>query len=105
MNNSKLMIQAALSSVGVFVYVSGVAWILVNGERIFGKMQTPVGPVAFLLLLVLSATITGSLVLGRPIYLYLEGMKKEAVRLFFFTLAALALITAAVFSYIWLIFG
>ena len=44
-----------------------------------------------LLLFVVSATITDLLVLGKPIYLYLEGKKKEAFTLLIATLVWLIL--------------
>jgi len=48
------------------------------------------------MLFVLSATVVGSLVFGRPVYLYFEGKKKEAVALFLYTASFLALITFSV---------
>ncbi|MFA4937084.1 MAG: hypothetical protein WC575_02215 [Patescibacteria group bacterium] len=57
-------------------------------------MNTLLGPVAFLLLFVVSATIVGLLVLGKPVTLFLEGFKKEAVRLLFYTVICLIVITA-----------
>jgi len=44
------------------------------------------GPIIGLTLFVLSAAVTGALVLGRPILLYLDGKKAEAVRFFGYTL-------------------
>ena len=63
----------------VVLYASGVAWILFNGQRIFGKVTSFWGPLAVLLPFVTSATIVGSLVLGRPVLLYLDGKKKQAL--------------------------
>jgi hypothetical protein len=40
----------------------------------------------FLLIFVFSAAISGALVLGKPILLYLENKKREAVELFVITL-------------------
>lgn len=74
---------------GLVAYVSAVAWIMSNGESIFGRLPNVLGPTAFLLLFVLSAAVTGSLFLGYPLYLYFEGRKKEALRLFAYNLAVL----------------
>lgn len=82
-----------VDSVGVFVYVAIVAFIMQNAEKIFGKMQNVTGPISFLLLFVLSATITGSLVLGRPVLMYLDGQKKEAIQLVLYTIGWLFLLT------------
>jgi len=93
MKSDKLILGGLASSVGVLIYVSAVAWLLQNGEKIFGKMQNFWGPVAFLLLFVFSAAITGALVLGRPVWLFLNNQKKEAMRLFSYTIAWLFIVT------------
>ena len=76
-----------LNAFGVFVYVTGVAWLLLNGEHIFGQVSGFVLPIFLLLLLIVSASITGLLVFGKPVHLYLGGFKKEASVLLFVTLA------------------
>ncbi|MDD5032121.1 MAG: hypothetical protein PHR36_03695 [Patescibacteria group bacterium] len=91
--------QGLVSSLGVFVYVILVSLIMSYGEKLFGKMTNFWGPIAFLMLFVFSALITASLVLGRPIYLYLGNKKEEAVRLFFCNIAWLFVITLIVFLY------
>lgn len=93
MNKSKIMLYAFINSIGTLVYVSLVSFIIMNGEKIFGKMNNLMGPIAFLLLFVLSATITGALVIDRPIYLYLNDLKKEAAQMFLFTVGWLFVIT------------
>lgn len=55
------------------------------------------GPVAFLLLFILSAAVTGALILGRPVLLYLENQKTEAVRLFIYTIGWLVVFTMMAF--------
>ena len=96
MKNQKLIFISFLNAVGVAVYVIGVSFILRNGEKIFGKMDNFLGPVAFLLLFVLSAAITGILVFGRPVLLYFENRKAEALTMFFYTIVWLFLITLVV---------
>lgn len=68
------------------VYVLAVAWLLSNGERIFGGQERLLVPIFMMTLLVVSATVTGLLVLGKPISLYLSGLKKEAFILLFSTI-------------------
>jgi hypothetical protein len=82
----------------VFLYVTAVAWIMSNGSKIFGQQDTFLIPVGVLLLFVLSAAITGTLVLGRPILLYVSGHKPEAFKFFGYTLAWLFIIVLIVFS-------
>lgn len=81
----------------VFAYVAGVAWMMFNGQRIFGDVKSFWMPLILLLLFVLSATITGALVLGKPIFLYLDGHKSEALKFFFYTIGWVAVMTIVVF--------
>ena len=53
-----------------------------------------VRPVLFLMLFVLSAGVTGALVLGRPVLKYLDGDRKGAIYLFCATLGWLFVFTA-----------
>ena len=96
--HTQLALQALLQAVGVFMYTAGVCWILTNGERIFGKMQNFWGPIAFLMLFVLSATVVGVLIFGRPVLLYLDNKRTEAIILLLTTIAWLAVITFVVLS-------
>ncbi|KPJ85851.1 hypothetical protein AMJ57_01580 [Parcubacteria bacterium SG8_24] len=91
-----LVWQAAAAALGVFVYTSAVSWLLFNGEAIFGKAESFLMPVALLLLLVFSVAVVGVLIFGRPVWLYLQGAKKESVRLLLLTLAFLFVITSTV---------
>ncbi|MDD5071592.1 MAG: hypothetical protein PHQ42_02530 [Patescibacteria group bacterium] len=95
--NCGLCAQSLLYSIGVLAYVTIVALVMRNGEKLFGKEDTFWGPIAFLMLFVFSALITASLVLGRPIYLYLNGKKEKAVRLFFCNIVWLFIITLIIF--------
>ncbi|MCX6794623.1 MAG: hypothetical protein NTY31_01295 [Candidatus Falkowbacteria bacterium] len=97
MKNSKLIGAAILNSLGVTIYVFLVAQIMNNGEKIFGKMAGPFAPVAFLLLFVFSALMTGGLILGRPIILFLDGQKKEGLKLLFYTGACLLILLILAF--------
>jgi hypothetical protein len=54
-------------------------------------------PMAMLLLFVCSAAITSFLVFGKPVMLYIDGQKKEAVSLLAYTLGIMALITIVLF--------
>ncbi len=68
------------------LYIGGVVLFVGNMETIVGAEESLWFPVLALTLLVLSAATTGALVLGRPIMLYLEGKKGEAIRFFAQTL-------------------
>ena len=88
-----LIAVSLINSLGVIVYVLLVAAIMQNGEKLFGKMTNFWGPFAFLMLFVLSASIVGLLTLGKPIMLYLNGEKKEAAQMLFYTVLWLFIAT------------
>jgi hypothetical protein len=86
MKNTKLVWRGFLNAIGVVTYVSCVALVMQNGEKIFGKMHNLLGPISFLLLFIMSASITSGLVLGKPFILFFENRKSEAVKLFIYTI-------------------
>lgn len=98
MKNSKIIFYSILNALGTLLYIIGVAWLMFNGESLFGKIKTFWGPALILLLFVLSAIIVGLLVFGRPIYLYLNNFKSEAIRLLFYTIGWLLAITLIAFA-------
>ncbi len=94
MEKKKLISLSLLHALAVFLYIFGVAWVLMNAGKVFPKMnETIFGPITFLLLFVTSAAITGSLVLGKPVMLYLEKQKKDAVLMFVCTVIWIAFFT------------
>ncbi len=96
MKKSDYFLKSLVNAAGVFVYVSAVAWILFDGQVIFGKASSFLMPLLLLLLFVVSASVTGLLVLGKPIHLYLSGLKKEAFTLLFATLGWLVVFFIAI---------
>jgi membrane-bound inhibitor of C-type lysozyme len=98
MPKSKLILTSLLHAAGVAAYIFLVALLMQNAEIIVGKMDNYFSPVAFLLLFVLSAAITGSLTLGRSILWYIDGRKKEALQLFFYILGWLFLFMLLIFA-------
>ncbi len=95
MKTSKLLLYSLFHALGVLVYVLAISWFLSNGEKIFnkaGKADSFLAPAFMLILLVISATITGTLVLGKPILLYLENKKIEAVKMLSYTIGWLTII-------------
>jgi hypothetical protein len=93
---------AVFNAAGTAVYVALVATFLSHTAQIFDDVpqKTALIPMAMLLLLVLSASVTGGFVLGRPVLWYLDGKKKEAVTLFIATLGCVFLIMVAVFVFL-----
>ncbi|MDD2730627.1 MAG: hypothetical protein PHW33_00685 [Candidatus Portnoybacteria bacterium] len=97
MEKNKIVLWSFLHSLGVSAYITAVATLMNQGNQWFGKEDKFLTPVAVLMLFVLSAAITGSLVLARPILLYLEGRKSDAVKLFLWTLGWLLILTSFAF--------
>ncbi len=93
--NKKLILRSLAHAVIVIAYIFGVAFFMSNGERVFGGVSKVFGSVAFLLMFVVSAAFMGILIFGKPIFLYLDNQKKDAVKFLFYTvgwlLAALIL--------------
>ena len=96
MKKSEYFLKSLINAAGVFIYVSVVAWILFDGQIIFGEASSFLMPVLLLLLFIISASVTGLLVLGKPIHLYLNNFKREAFTLFFATLGWLVLFLVAI---------
>jgi ABC-type multidrug transport system permease subunit len=65
----------------VVVYIVIVAFIMTNAENLFGDAPDIFGVATFLMLFVLSAAVVGSAIFARPVIMYLEGQKKDALTL------------------------
>jgi len=86
MKNSILAKWGVIHAFGVLAYVFLLSSFINKANDWFGKTdQDIVSPIAFLMLFMFSALVTGGLVLGKPIMLYLDGQKKDGVKLLFFT--------------------
>ena len=97
MKTSKLLLLALLNSLGTSVYIAAVVLLMTNAQKFFGSANNFLGSAAILLLFVISATIVGLLVLGRPGHLYFNGFKKAGIALLLFTIVFLFVITAITF--------
>lgn len=85
-------------SVGVVAYIILVSLFMSNAEKIFGGQEdTFLAPVAFLLVFTLSAAVVGLLVLGRPVMLYLDGKRREAMNFAGMTIGFLAIEALLIF--------
>ncbi len=96
---SPILKYAVLNALGTAAYVTLVASFFFYAETLLGNgmKETVFIPIAMLLLFLVSATVTGSLVLGRPILWYLDGKKKEAVQLLLATVGGLAILMVLAF--------
>jgi hypothetical protein len=97
MNKNKLIGRAFLDALGVLLYVVGLAWFLNNMQFWFNSTpDTWLAPAIAMMLFIISACATGSLVLLKPVLLYMEGDKKGAVSLFIYTLGFLVILALLV---------
>lgn len=97
MSTNKILVRAFMDALGVAVYAVLFAWFVNNMGQLFGSQ--PDGWLAFALAIVLfiiSASITGSLVLLKPILLYFDGERESAVKLFVYTLVFLAILALVI---------
>lgn len=96
MQKKKLVLTSFLNSFGVFVYTANVAWLLFNGESLFDGTPSFLIPLFMLLLFMISAVVTGFLILAKPLQLYFSNARQEAAVLLLLTVAWLVAYSAAV---------
>lgn len=84
-------------------YICLVAFVMFYGQPFLREGDAVIMPIAMLSLLVLSVSIMGYLFCYTPLALFTEGKKEEAVNFFLKTVGAFALITAVVFSIMFLL--
>lgn len=90
-------INALLTS----LYIVGIGLFMYYGSTIkIGRVNSFLAPITFLSLFVCSAAITGYLIFGKPVQMYIDRKKKESLSLLFntfgfffaFTLISVALL-------------
>src|SRR3989338_4495486 len=101
----KILKRAFLNSTGTVLYIILVVLFIFSLGAFSQEPDTIIIPIAMLLLFVCSAAITGFLVFGKPVMLYIDGKKKEAVTLLTHTLGMLVLITIVAFIFLLVYFG
>lgn len=77
--------QGLLQALAVSLYCGLVGILFWQGNNLFGNRPNYFGPVAFLLLFIVSALICGLLVFYQPYRLFFWGKKKEALDLVLYT--------------------
>ena len=95
---TKTIKTALLNSSTTTLYIILVAsFMYFLQSNLSQKPDNILMPISMLLLFVFSAAFTGSLVFGKPIILYLDNKKKEALSLIIYTLFFLLIITLMIF--------
>ncbi len=99
MEKSKILNRSFIDALGVVIYITAIALFLSNGEKVFGHTSSFLLPLFMMLLLIVSASVTGFLVLGKPVQLYLDNQKKDALNLLWSTLAWLVGLAVIIIVY------
>lgn len=71
--------QGFLQALGVTLYCLAIGLVVGNGNKLFGNLGLPFGPVFVLLLFSTSALICGAIVFYKPYKLFTNDKKKEAL--------------------------
>jgi len=90
----KLIKTSLFLALGEVGYIFLVAMFFRTMEKYFSGQPDPPAPfgmVIMLTLFVVSAAVSGALIFGKPVLMYLEGKKRESIELFAFTLGWLVL--------------
>ena len=103
MKNNEIIKYALANALWTVLYVILIGSLLNNGSILFGTGEKALIPVIMLLLFVFSATLCAALILGRPLLWYLDGMKKEALRLFGYTLVVFFVATVIMLTVLYAI--
>ncbi len=103
-----VMKYAWADALGTAVYVAAIAVFMYFLGKSFSAApasSSVIVSIAVLMLFVFSVAFTGVLVFGRPVMWYLDGKKKEALSLLFFTLGIFLAVTVIAFILLVLIMG
>lgn len=95
---AKIITRALLDAVATVAYVILVASFMFSLQSLAPKEDTIFVISSMLLLFVCSAAITGFLVFGKPVMLYIDGKKREAVSLLGYTIGIMFIITITIFT-------
>lgn len=90
--------RGVLNALGALGYIILVVSLMFSIKDFGGPDgASMLQPVGFLSLLSLSAAVMASLVFGKPAMLYVDGKKKEALKMLGWTIGTFAVLTFALF--------
>lgn len=102
---NKINKKALTGSIATAAYIILVVLFMQYMQVYAPKPDNVLVPIAMLLLFVFSAAFVGVLIFGKPVMMYLDGKKKEAVLLLGYTLVILLIITLMTFVLLWIYFS
>jgi len=88
----RIWLHGLLSAMGVVLYITGVAFVLTNVEKLFDGVADVWVASTMLLLFVFSALVMVLLIFGPPVFHFLEGRKRESWQLILITTLFLFLV-------------
>ena len=77
--NKKLLEKTFRNTAGAAIYIFLVSLIMLNGNRLFGNVNSVIGSFVILLLFCLSAAVVGGLVFGESVMLFVDNKRKESI--------------------------
>ena len=98
MGDRDIIKRGLLHASGAFLYIVAVATMMYNANHVFGTKDNFLTPILVLSLFVLSAAVMGMLIFGKPVMLYMDGKKRDSVKLVTSTIGSLAVITVLVIA-------
>ena len=94
---NKIITRAFIDAIATVLCIILIVSFIFSLQIFSPKEGIIIIPIAMLLLFVCSAVITEFLVFGKPVMLYLDGKKKDAIKLLGYTIGILILITILTF--------
>jgi len=89
--NTKIIKQSLSFSALAVLYIALVTMVMSHVGKLVSQQENNVlGPMVFLLLVVISVATMGMLIFGKPIMLYIDGKRREAVFMVICTVISLA---------------
>lgn len=99
MFDKKIIKQSIAFAVCAILYITLIVTLLDwAGKTFVSEDKILLQPIGFLLLLVVSAATMGMLIFGKPLMLYMDGKKREALGMVISTIVSLATCTILVFT-------
>jgi len=99
MEKSKIVVYSLVHALAVLAYIVGVAYLLEYGAGFFSGYSGILATIPMLLLLVFSVALMGVLIFARPVYLFINGFKSQAIEFLIYTLGWILVILILVFGY------
>lgn len=79
LSTNRKALLSLLQAAGLAIYCGAVATLMLNLPRLFGQRPGVAGVAFLLVLFVVSAMVSASMVLGYPAYLVMKGRIREGV--------------------------